>query len=117
MIEEDEQVRQSSSSDFERLGVNVLLAADGDQASQIWKNNEFLIDVLVVDLQGPRITGSEIAIQFRKNRPQLKVVFTVRNNPKVLLETSRLVRGAKFVKRPFNVQDLVNTVVAECNHS
>jgi FixJ family two-component response regulator len=58
-------------------------------------------------------TGPEMAVQFRKNHPSLKVIFTTRLDRRTRVETEHLVRGAKFVRKPISAKTLIELVRSE----
>ena len=113
VVEDEEHIRQLMASVLERAGFNVLLASDGAKASEIWARDGDSITILVADIIVPDRTGSELAVEFRKTRPRLKVIFISGRNRKTLVETQHIVRGAKFLLKPYSARRLVELVHAE----
>ena len=113
MIEDQEEVRNMTASVLERAGFNVLCAKDAAEAAQIWDRDQYSIDVMIADLLLSGRTGPEMAVQFRKNHPNLKVIFTTRTDRRTRVETEHLVRGAKFLRKPFTPKALVEVVRGE----
>jgi two-component system cell cycle sensor histidine kinase/response regulator CckA len=113
LVEDEEHLRQLSSAVLERAGFTVFQAGDAKEAAEIWQQDEENIDLLIADILVPGLSGPEIAIQFRKSRPGLRVIFTSGNDRKTMVETEQMVRGAKFVRKPFTVKELLDLVRAE----
>ena len=56
-------------------GYTVLEGADGPSAIETSKKFMGTIHLLVTDMVMPRMRGSEVAIQLRKQRPGIKVLY------------------------------------------
>ncbi len=55
----------------------VIEASSGIEALEAWDENDGQIDLLLTDMVMPEgMTGSEVAAQLRKRKPELKVIFT-----------------------------------------
>ena len=55
----------------------VIEAASGVEALKAWDEHDGQIDLLLTDMVMPEgMTGSEVAAQLRKRKPELKVIFT-----------------------------------------
>ena len=113
MVEDEEHIRQLSAAVLERAGFHVIQACDAEEALDIWKRDQLSIDMLVADILVPGRTGAEIAVEFRKSQPTLKVIFISGSERKTLVETSQMVRGAKFLRKPFSAKMLVDLVRTE----
>ena len=56
-------------------GYTVLEAADGAEAVQIAARHSGALDLLVLDLVMPLLSGQDVAQRLKANRPKLRVVF------------------------------------------
>jgi len=113
MIEDEADVRDTTASLLERAGFTVLCAKDAAEACKIWDNDQSSIEMMIADVVLSGRTGPEIAVQFRKHQPSLKVIFTTRIDRRTRLETEHLVRGAKFIRKPISAKTLIETVRSE----
>jgi hypothetical protein len=113
VIENDSSRTDQLSTLLGWLGVTVLRALDANEALEIWSLNPFSIELLVTDLILAGLTGCEIAVRLRKTRPDLKIIFTSKDNPTALDETSKIVKGAKLLKEPVTALTLFNAIWAE----
>ena len=56
---------------------SVIEAGSGIEALKAWDEHDGQIDLLLTDMVMPDgMTGSEVAAQLRKRKPELKVIFT-----------------------------------------
>lgn len=113
MVEDEEHLRQLTAAVLERAGFNVLQAGDASEASEIWQRDQASINVLLADILVPGKTGAELAVEFRKTQPMLKVIFISGSDRKTLVETSQMVRGAKFLRKPYSAGHLIDLVRTE----
>jgi DNA-binding NtrC family response regulator len=113
IVEDEEHIRQLTATVLERAGFNVLQASDARQAAEIWSRESSSIHMLLADIVVPGKTGAELAIEFRKTDPMLKVILISGSDRKTLVETAQMVRGAKFLRKPYNANSLLNLVRGE----
>ncbi len=113
MVEDEEHIRHLTAAVLERAGFNVFQACDARQASEIWRREGASIHMLLADILVPGKTGAELAIEFRKTDPMLKVILISGSDRKTLVETAQMVRGAKFLRKPYNANSLLNLVRGE----
>jgi DNA-binding NtrC family response regulator len=113
MIEDEEALRDEVASKLEQAGFKVHCAKDAAEACQIWDRDQLSIAMMIADIVLQGRTGPEIAVQFRKNHPSLKVIFTTRTDRRTRTETEHLVRGAKFLRKPFTLKALMEIVRSE----
>jgi DNA-binding response OmpR family regulator len=113
MIEAEEELRNEVASKLEQAGFKVLCAKDAREACEIWDRDQWSIEMMIADIVLAGRTGPEMAVQFRKNHPSLKVLFTTRTDYRTRIETEHLVRGAKFLRKPFTFKALMGVINSE----
>ncbi|MGE0327350.1 MAG: response regulator [Polyangiaceae bacterium] len=74
LIDDDEMVREVTKSMLELEGFAVLSAESGTRGLALF--SEHAIDVVVLDLTMPDLSGEEVFTRLRARRPELPVVFT-----------------------------------------
>src|SRR5579863_1476285 len=76
LVEDNASLRSTTRRLLGTFGYQVVEAASGREALEIWKNQEATIDLLVTDLVMPNgITGRYLADELRKQKPRLKTIF------------------------------------------
>ena len=93
-------------------GFQVLEATTGHEAIQISNNEIGSIDLLVSDLQLPDLSGTKVALQLIKSRPDLLILF-VSGTPMFDWTASDLrnfrqlpARAVEFLEKPFHASTL-----------
>lgn len=74
LVEDDVLVRLLAVEALIDGGFDVAEAADGPEALRLLDGSEF--DLLITDVGLPGMSGAELAVQVRRERPALKVLFT-----------------------------------------
>lgn len=107
LVEDEELILMSTGDMLESLGHRVFTAASGEQALPILDAHP--VDVLVVDLGLPGMSGSELAVQARKKYPKLHVVIASGNpDPSVL--SNEWLAGAVVLAKPYDEQGLTRAI-------
>ena len=77
LVEDQQALRTVARALLDRLGYQVIEAPDGRAALEVWKTQGNRIDLLFTDLVMPNgVSGKDLAIAVRKDRPELPVLFT-----------------------------------------
>jgi CheY-like chemotaxis protein len=95
--------------------VNLHLAMDGEQAMLMLSNPCFEPDLIVLDLDIPKVRGTEL-LELWKDRSTPVVVFTSSRNPR---EEEQCIASAAraFVSKPVEFEEFKNAVrriIGEC---
>jgi len=75
LAEDEEFIRKLTSRILETNGYDVLVAADGAEALAIGKRNIGRIDLLLTDVVMPGLGGVELAVELRRSRPDLPILY------------------------------------------
>jgi PAS domain S-box-containing protein len=75
LVEDETGIRTMTRIYLESLGYNVLEAAHGRQATEISRQYQMEIDLLLTDIVMPGLRGDELARLLRKERPQMGVIY------------------------------------------
>lgn len=74
LVEDEPLIRSAVSRMLERVGVTVLTAEDGVLALDTLRANIESIDLVILDLDIPKIGGEEVLAEARKMVPSIKVL-------------------------------------------
>ena len=110
IIEDEDSIRALLATFLQRARYEVLTARDASEARAVWSQNADAVGLLVADLILPGGNGFELAQEFRKNRPDLKIIFASGNPRNQLLETTQLIKGSKMILKPFSMQQFLEVV-------
>jgi two-component system cell cycle sensor histidine kinase/response regulator CckA len=108
LIVEDENVlRQAVAKILRKNNFQVLEAADGSSAINLLRAAADKIDLLLLDVTIPGASSTEVIAEAARSRPDIRVILTSAYSQEMLAEsmTASQVRG--FIRKPFQVADLV----------
>jgi PAS domain S-box-containing protein len=114
IMDDEEMVRDVAKAIFVMLGHEVFLAADGEEAVELYKKQRELgqpIDIIIMDLTIPGGMGGEKAVQeILAINPEAKVIVSSGySNDPVMAHYQDHGFIAAIVK-PFHIQDIVNII-------
>jgi CheY-like chemotaxis protein len=76
IAEDDDDLRRLNRELFEECGYRVIEAANGQEALELYKENQGTIDLLLFDVVMPKMNGREAFEEIRTLRPDMRVLFT-----------------------------------------
>ena len=105
-----ETVRRLTRAVLEGEGYQVLVAEDGVDALRVGAAHTGVIHLLLTDIVMPNLSGPELAVQLRRARPDLKIVYTSGYTDRGLEEIRQGLPGTNFLQKPFSVAELKRKV-------
>lgn len=105
LVEDEGSLRQLALKVLSHHGYRVTCAENGEQAWEALQEEEF--DLLVTDIQMPKMTGNELVKKVLGARPELPVLMMSGYNPEGQVPDEVL-----FLSKPFTPQQLVEKVAA-----
>ena len=106
VVDDEPLVRRAARTMLERQGVEVLEAADGEQALQIYSENRDRVRAVLLDLAMPRMDGQETLRRLRAS-PSSVPVLLMSGYDEDNVTGGELGRGAAgFLQKPFRAADL-----------
>ena len=76
LVDDEEMIRSIGREVLEGAGMKVLEATDGDEAIEIFRIQGDTIDLVVLDLTMPRVSGREACRSIREMRASTRVLFS-----------------------------------------
>ncbi|MDJ0975900.1 MAG: response regulator [Planctomycetota bacterium] len=89
-------------------GHKVDLAIDGKEALDLFEERRH--DVVILDLTMPRMSGAEACRRIRKLDPDVPVIFSSGHAQEAVLNELGDAHTSHFVRKPYRVADLLDTV-------
>ncbi len=114
VVEDEALVRLTSCTILQRRGYNVLEAASPRAALELWAVNRDKIDLVFTDVVMPGgMTGRDLVEVLRRDRPELKALFTSGYSSDLLGHDFVRTSANFFLQKPFGAADL-NRIIGEC---
>ena len=105
VVEDADGLRELATRMLERHGYTVLVAANADEARQVFAAHPS-IDVLLTDVVMPGTSGPELTQQLVARQPALKVVYMSGYTEDAIVHHGVLKPGIAFLHKPFTADAL-----------
>jgi PAS domain S-box-containing protein len=105
VVEDADGVRVLGRRMLERQGYTVLVAANADEALELFEQSPS-IDVLLTDIVMPGASGPELTRRLVERRPALKVIYMSAHTEDAIVHYGVLDPGIAFLHKPFTFETL-----------
>src|SRR5204863_4979869 len=110
LVEDEPVLRELARVILRDYQYEVIEAGTGAEAIKIWEQHQGKIDLLLTDMVMPEgMTGRELAEQLKRQKPELKVIYTSGYSADVMGQENG-VRDIKFLQKPYPPPELAQAV-------
>jgi signal transduction histidine kinase/CheY-like chemotaxis protein len=107
MVVDDESViRNTAYGMLSSMGYDVLLAQDGEEALKIYESENEKIDLVILDMVMPKISGKETFERLKKIDKSVKVIFSSGFSPEAVAGDIRGIGAIGFIQKPYRIVEL-----------
>ena len=110
LAEDDPVTRESIVEILSIDGFQVIAAADGHEAIDLWTKNA--ADLVLLDIMMPGKTGYEVCRSIRKNDPTVPVMFVSAKSEEIDVVLGLELGADDFLRKPFGKHELLARVRA-----
>ena len=110
VVEYEESLRLALANGLRQRGFAVWAAADGHTAVELFRTRVGEIDIVVLDLTLPGLSGLEVLRQVRRFKPEVKVVVTSANNHQIRDVPAEGEAPLSFLRKPYRLGELVRSI-------
>ena len=110
VVEDEALVGDIVRASLQRLGYRVLLAASGEAAERIAREEQGAIDLLLTDVVMPGMDGPEVVTRLTALRPGLRVLYMSGYTENAVVQRGVLEHGIEFLEKPFTQDALAKAV-------
>ena len=101
LVEDEEMVRDLIQFTLEEAGYPVMAADSGHSALALAKQHNGPLHLLVTDVVMPQMSGRELAEEFQKRYPTVKVLYTSGYTDDAVVRHGLLTAEVAFLQKPF----------------
>jgi len=116
VIDDEEGVRNVAGGMFQRLGFEVLTAADGQEGVEAFRRDPGRVRVILLDLTMPHLGGEATLREIRRIRPDVKVILSSGYPEEAAARQFAGMGLSGFIQKPFAMDELagkLRTALAE----
>ena len=106
VVEDEDALRDAVSRMLRKRGLTVIEAVDGRAAVELFRDRASEIDVVLLDMTLPGMSGREVFDAMQEIRPGVKVVITTAYSQESALTSLGGQRASAFIQKPYQFSDL-----------
>ena len=107
LVEDEETLSMAVSRMLRKKGYSVLEAADGLTAVDLFRANQAAIDLVLLDLTLPEMSGQQVLRELRRIQPNLKVILTTAYGREMALTSLGGLQPWLFLRKPYRFDELL----------
>jgi len=111
-VDDEEMIRDLGVQILTMQGYRVLAAGDGPQAIEMFLAGGETIDLVLLDLTMPNMSGLEVLERIRKINPRAKVVLSSGHRADEAHSPEQISRASAFLPKPYRA-DVLTRIVRE----
>jgi CheY-like chemotaxis protein len=106
VVDDEEIIRQLLTEMLQEMGFRVLSAPDGVEALQTYRNNWNTIDLVIMDLIMPRLSGREAFLAMKEINPNVRTVLSTGYCRDGMVQETIEQGIVGFIQKPFRAEEL-----------
>ncbi|MEW6735305.1 MAG: response regulator [Acidobacteriota bacterium] len=110
IVEDEVGLRNLTSMVLEAEGYKVLMAANGEEALQVFDKHNEQIDLVVSDVVMPKMGGKELFELLSTRKPDLKFLFVSGYSANTISEKFIISENLDLLHKPFGPLDLLRSI-------
>lgn len=110
VAEDHEALRQVAHETLAGLGYQVILAVDGEEAVHKFAANSGRIDLALLDVMLPKLSGTEVFARIREENPELPVILSTGYSPDISQLDRVRQSSLPILQKPYSPSELARRV-------
>ncbi len=111
LVDDEKEILEISGEMLEKLGYNILIAKDGKEAVDIYNDCKDEIELVILDVVMPGMSGGETYDLLKNTDPYVKVLLS--SGYSLDGEASKILdKGCEgFIQKPFNMREISDKII------
>lgn len=109
LVEDDQVLRTVSADTLNDLGYRAIRASNAIQALAALEGNPD-VRVLMTDIGLPGMDGHQLAVEARRRRPGLRILFVTGYDDLIKKGQALPAEGLEYLAKPYGFEDLANAL-------
>jgi CheY-like chemotaxis protein len=110
VVDDQTPVRQLISRMLTRSGFKTIEAGTGVQALAVFEDAHRTIDLAIIDMVMPQMSGLDVAAELGRQRPNLKILYVSAHGGSIAIDCIRRRAPEHLLLKPFTERSLVDRV-------
>ncbi len=109
LVDDEELVYKSTAEILKRVGYSVMICTNGEDAVEYFERYEASIDIIILDIIMPIMSGKEVFSVIRQKNQQIPVIFSS-GYPIDSEELLNFGEKVSFIQKPFKISELADKI-------
>jgi CheY-like chemotaxis protein len=114
LVDDEDTLRLAVSKMLVKKGVAVFETGDGRKGVELFRAHAAQIDVVLLDVTLPGMSGPEVMAELRKIRPEVKVILTTAYGRDRALAVMGDEQSYPYIRKPYKINDLTDLFQVVC---
>ncbi len=110
VVDDEEEVRTACSLILQEIGLDALVAQDGQAGLKIFEEHQDQIALVFLDLTMPHIDGGQLAKNIRQHKPDVPILVSSGHGEEDTMKHFGESDISAFIQKPFQVEVLINKI-------
>jgi two-component system, cell cycle sensor histidine kinase and response regulator CckA len=110
VVDDHDELRESAQEMLRALGYRTIPARNGSEAVELFARNRDAIDLILMDVVMPALSGPDAYSKMAALRPGIKVIFTTGYTAETASLLSLVEKGAVILQKPYGLAGLSQTI-------
>lgn len=110
-VEDDELIRTQTKTVFEKVFKQVYVSVNGEDGLNTFKENQDKIDIIVTDINMPKLNGLDMVKKINELHSQVPVIVTTAHTDSSFLMNAINNNVDKYIAKPFQIKELTIAIV------
>ena len=110
VVENEPFMREAVEDILDSIGIEVFSAKNGHEGVATYLSNKEKIDLVILDMRLPGLTGAEILQMLRAINPLIKVIIASGYDEQEIERQLKGQTASSILRKPYNADTLVTTV-------
>ena len=107
VVDDDESIRLLGKATLEQVGLKVIMAKDGKEAVDIFRQHADDINLVLMDMTMPHLSGDEAFKKIQAYRSDIKVILSSRYSEQEATQKFSNSALGGFLQKPYRPSDLI----------
>lgn len=110
VVDDEEPVRQAITDILTAVSLTVMTATNGLEGLHLFEKNQAHIGLVILDMQMPIMSGTEILAEIRHLAPDTKVLLSSGYTSLALPQEDSTSQHLEFLQKPYRLEELIDKV-------
>lgn len=110
LVDDEELIRDLGQSILERMGYTVLLASDGNEGLRVYHRERKRIDLTILDLSMPYLSGQEVLEQILAVDPNARIIISSGYSENGYVHSPSKSGIVEYIAKPYRPDELAKVV-------